>query len=173
MLARLRKGVLTACAALACVLAVAACGSSSKPKPGAHANFMIAFSECMRAHGVARFPDPRGHGINIGGTGLDPRAPAFRAAQAICFKLLPGGGPNNQKASAAQIRQADRTAACMRAHGVSGFPDPIIQTGPPNLDPASYSSIEAGGGIVFAIPKSIDEGSPAFKNAAKLCGFNG
>lgn len=133
----------------------------------------MTFSKCMRAHGVTHFPDPTGHGLNLDGTGINPRSPAFRAAQTVCFKLLPGGGPNGQKASAAHIRQADRTAACMREHHVSGFPDPIIATGPPNLDPAKYSSIEAGGGIVIAIPKSIDEQSPAFEKAAKFCGFAG
>ena len=101
----------------------------AKVKP--HANVFIAFSKCMRAHGITNFPDPNGHGINIAGTGINPQAPAFRAAQTACFKLMPGGGPNNQRASAAQIKQADATAACMRAHGVSGFPDPIISTGRP------------------------------------------
>ena len=56
----------------------------------------------MRAHGVTNFPDPSGSGggINTRGTGIDPRSPAFAAAQTVCFKLLPGGGPNAQKASA-------------------------------------------------------------------------
>lgn len=173
MPARLKAGVQTGVAALACVLAVAACGGSSKPKPKSHANALISLSKCMRAHGVTKFPDPSGHGINIGGTGINPRSPAFRAAQATCFKLMPGGGPNNQRASAAQIGQARRTAQCMRAHGVSGFPDPIIETGPPNLNPVNYSSVVAGGGMVIAIPKSIDEQSPAFRDAAKACRFNG
>lgn len=173
MPARWRKGVLTSLAALACLLVVASCGESSKPKAHSHANVFIALSKCMRAHGVTNFPDPSGHGINLEGTGINPRSPAFRAAQTPCFKLMPGGGPNSQKASAAQIRQADATAACMRAHGVSGFPDPIISTGTPYLDPANYSSLEAGGGMIIAIAKSIDERSPAFVKAAKTCGFRG
>lgn len=134
---------------------------------------MLAFSKCMRGHGVTSFPDANGGGINLAGTGIDPRSPAFRSAQSACFKLMPGGGPNNQRASAAQIREADRTAQCMREHGVSGFPDPIIQTGQPDLNPANYSSIEAGGGIIIAIPKSINEQSPAFQRAAKACQFSG
>jgi hypothetical protein len=126
----------------------------------------------MRAHGVTGFPDPDGHGINLAGTDVDPRSPAFRAAQGICFKLMPGGGPNSQKASAQEIRRADETAQCMRAHGISGYPDPIISTGPPtNLNQANYSSISAGGGIIIAIPKSINMQSPAFLKAAKACQF--
>ncbi len=176
MPARLRNGVLLMSAALASTLVLAGCGGSSKPKARSHANVFIALSKCMRAHGVTNFPDPGangGRGINLEGTGINPQSPAFRAAQTACFKLMPGGGPNNQRASAAQIRQADATAACMRAHGISGFPDPIISTGTPNLDPANYSSIEAGGGMIIAIPKSIDEQSPAFVKAAKTCAFRG
>ncbi len=176
MPARLRNGVLTCLAALACLLVVAGCGGSSRPKVHSHADVFIALSKCMRAHGVTNFPDPGangGRGINLAGTGINPQSPAFRTAQGVCFKLMPGGGPNNQRASAAQIRQADATAACMRAHGVSGFPDPIISTGTPNLNPANYSSVEAGGGIIIAIPKSIDERSPAFLKAAKTCEFRG
>lgn len=168
MPARLRMGVLTASAALACVLTVAACGGSAKPK--GHANVFIAFSKCMRAHGVTSFPDPSGHGINIGGTGIDPRSPSFRAAQHTCFKLLPGGGPQGRPATAAEIKQADATAQCMRAHGITGYPDPIIsQASPTSLNPANYSSIEAGNGMIIAVPKSINESSPAFVKAMKAC----
>lgn len=174
MPARLHAGVQTGVAALACLLLVAACGGSSKPKRDNHANPFIAMSRCVRAHGVTRFPDPTGHGINLDGTGIDPRSPAFQAAQKSCFKLLPGGGPQGHPASAAEIRQARQTAQCMRTHGVSGFPDPIVSQEPPTaLNPANYSSIMAGGGLIIAIPKSINESSPVFQHAAKVCKFRG
>ena len=164
-------GVLTGLAALASIFVLAACGGSSKPEH-AHNNPLIALSKCMRAHGVTHFPDPSGHGINLGGTGLNPRSPAFQAAQQTCFKLMPGGGPQGRPASAQEIKQADQTAACMRAHGVTGFPDPIVsQASPTSLNPANYSSIQAGNGLIIAIPKSIDESSPAFIKAAKTCHF--
>jgi hypothetical protein len=173
MPARLQAGVLTGVAALASILALAACGGSSKPKhPSGHASAFIAVSKCMRAHGVTNFPDPSGAGggINISGTGINPRSPAFEAAQTTCFKLLPGGGPNSHKASAQQIAQATATAQCMRRHGVTGYPDPIISTGlPTGLNPANYSSIDAGGGIITAIPKAINPQSPAFQKAAAIC----
>jgi hypothetical protein len=175
MPARLRNGVLLMLAALACILLLAACGGSSKPKHASnHENVFIAFSKCMRAHGVTNFPDPTGHGINIGGTGINPRSPAFKAAQTACFKLLPGGGPQGHPASEQAIKQATTTAECMRRHGVSGYPDPIVsQESPTSLNPANYSSIEAGGGLIIAIPKSIDEQSPVFEKASKACNFGG
>lgn len=142
---------------------------------GSHASAFIAFSKCMRAHGVTNFPDPSGGGgLNLDGTGINPQSPSFRAAQAICFKLLPGGGPAKQHASAQQIKQATETSECMRAHGVTGFPDPVVSksSGPPDLNPAQYSSVEDSGGLIIAIPKSINPQSPAFVAAAKTCHFS-
>jgi hypothetical protein len=59
----------------------------------------LAFSRCMRNHGVPRFPDPQfGAGgkihITIGrGSGIDPSAPAFQAAQQACGAILGKGLP--------------------------------------------------------------------------------
>jgi hypothetical protein len=38
-------------------------------------------------------------------------------------------------------------------------------------DPAQYSSIDDNGGIIIAIPNSINVNSPAFVAAAKTCHF--
>jgi hypothetical protein len=148
-----------ALAAVTCALAIAACGSSSPSHRAAHAPQFVKYADCMRSHGVPNFPDPSGGGgINIAGTGINPAAPSFKAAQASCTKLLPGGGPGAQ--------QMVETSQCMRRHGISGFPDPT--TTPPS-SPAGYSSIEDDGGIVLAIPDTINESSPAFKQAAAAC----
>lgn len=160
---------------IACSAGLAACGSANKTAgTKVRGDGLIAFSKCMRAHGVTNFPDPSSTGLNLNGTGINPQSPAFRTAQTTCSKLLPGGGPANQHASARQIKRATESAECMRAHGVAGFPDPTISTsGPPDLNPANYSSIEDDGGIIFAIPNSINESSPTFMAAAKICHFNG
>jgi hypothetical protein len=176
MPARLQLGVLSSFAALACVLMLSACGGSSKPKPQAsRANVFMALSKCMRAHGVTNFPDPSSGGeINIAGTGVNPRSPAFKGAQTVCFKRLPGGGPLNHKASAQQIGDARQTSECMRGHGVSDFPDPIVSNSnvpPSSLNPTNYSQISDSGGIIIAIPNSINTQSPAFEKAAKACQF--
>lgn len=54
----------------------------------------LKFSECMRSHGVAKYPDPKitvgpggGQGVDLRGTGLNFQSPAFQTA-ASC-----GGGP--------------------------------------------------------------------------------
>ena len=43
-------------------------------------------SECMRSHGITRFPDPgNGGGIPISSkSGIDPQSPHFQAAQKAC-----------------------------------------------------------------------------------------
>jgi hypothetical protein len=50
--------------------------------------------------------------------------------------------------------QMVRFAQCMRAHGVSNYPDPIFH----------------GGGIVSQLPTGVDPNSPSFQAAAKACG---
>ena len=58
----------------------------------------LAFSKCMRSHGVSGFPDPQfgsGGAIRISlhgsaGSGLDPGSPIFQKAQQTCGSLLPG-----------------------------------------------------------------------------------
>jgi hypothetical protein len=164
----------TAILVLACAVALTACGSASKkPTTKARGDALFAFSKCMRAHGVPNFPDPssNGAGLNLNGTGINPQSPSFRAAQATCFKLMPGGGPGTH-ASAQQIKQATETAECMRKHGVTGYPDPIVTATPPNINPGEYSSAEYGNGIFIGIPSSINVNSPAFKAASKACNLN-
>jgi hypothetical protein len=56
----------------------------------------------------------------------------------------------------------------MRAHGISGFPDPA--TSPPS-SLAGYSVVLSQNGAVIAIPNSVDVHSPAFKQAAGRCNF--
>jgi hypothetical protein len=58
---------------------------------------LLAFSACMRAHGVKDFPDPSNGGLRISvhpGSDLDPNNPTFRKAQQACKGDLPfkGGG---------------------------------------------------------------------------------
>jgi hypothetical protein len=64
--------------------------------PGQQADYLKA-AGCMRAHGIAGFPDPTFSGP--GGVrftlpvGMDDNSPQFEAARAICEKLIPQGLP--------------------------------------------------------------------------------
>jgi hypothetical protein len=66
----------------------------------------LAFSQCMRSHGVPNFPDPKvsGNAVQLGGPGkqgIDPSSPRFQAAQKACQSKLPGaaGGIGNAVSS--------------------------------------------------------------------------
>jgi hypothetical protein len=126
----------------------------------------------MRSHGVPNFPDPSsgGGGIQISSSsGINPFAPAFKAAQSQCAKLLPGGGPGAHGPPSEQAKQLMLALSrCMRAHGVSGFPDPTLS---PPADPAADSIAMGRGGVFLAVPRTINTGSPVFQSAAKACGF--
>jgi hypothetical protein len=56
----------------------------------------LAYSACMRSHGLPNFPDPdflSGGRVALkitAGTGIDPRSPQFQAAQKACQSKLPG-----------------------------------------------------------------------------------
>lgn len=53
---------------------------------------MLAFSTCMRAHGLKDFPDPSNGGLRIQvhpGSDLDPNNPTFKRAQQACQKYIP------------------------------------------------------------------------------------
>jgi hypothetical protein len=159
-----------------CGLLIAACGSSSNqtadPGKGGYPQ-ALAFSRCMRAHGLPNFPDPtsHGHGIQLSAapdSGVDPQSPAFRAAQKACQHLMPGGGPTSDHPSAQDKAQMLKVSQCMRAHGIAGFPDPT------NSQPSAakgFSMAIGRNGVFLAIPNSIDVQSPAFRRAAAACNF--
>ena len=57
----------------------------------------LAFSACMRSHGIKDFPDPTfsGGGVTLRlggrpGSDLDPSSPLFQKAQTACRSILPG-----------------------------------------------------------------------------------
>jgi hypothetical protein len=68
----------------------------------------LAFSACMRAHGVPKFPDPQfGSGGRVtmridASSGIDPRSPQFQAAQKACQSLLPGKAGATSRGAAGQ-----------------------------------------------------------------------
>ncbi len=115
-------------------LLVAACGgspssASSAGSPGAGgqatSGVAVAYSRCMRSHGIPDFPDPGSNGqiskqaiIQLGVSGS-----RLQTAQRACQALWPYQAPTQ-----AQQRQelADdlKFAQCMRSHGVPEFPDP-------------------------------------------------
>lgn len=105
-------------------------GSIKDPKQAAY-----KFSACMRAHGLSNFPDPivhqTGNSMSIG-IRIDPTisgSPAFKSAQSACQSIMPGPGSPAQQAAHEHLKAEHLIsfARCMRAHGVTSFPDPNAQ----------------------------------------------
>jgi hypothetical protein len=136
-------------AAAALALLAAACGSRSassagpggspNPSGSAASPSALAYSACMRSHGVPDYPDPDSSGQlpKTDAQLLRVSSTQYQAAQQACRHLLPAGGPLQQQeaqcmqnndctpAMVQQMLTADRKLArCMRSHGVPNFPDP-------------------------------------------------
>ena len=149
--------------------------SSGPSSPGALEADELAYSKCMRAHGVPDFPDPSaGGGFRVPvGSGTFTSSPASKAAQAKCSKLLPGGGlpgvGSGPAPSAQTLAHWVTVARCMRRHGVPNFPDPTTTF--PSHPPAGGGVISDRDGAILVFGHTIDEQSPLFTRAAARCGF--
>ena len=129
----------------------------------------LAFSKCMRANGVPNFPDPSaGGGFHV--TGVDPRSPAFEAAQTACRKYMaPLRGSGGPKAYEQTLLKLRRIAVCMRAHGISEFPDPASTA--PTVSPNSgVGVITDYDGAFLAFPSTLNMEAPAYRRALTACG---
>ena len=154
--------VITATAAAA-VLAAACGGSPSStgsggsPNAGGSANSQaVAYSRCVRAHGVPNFPDPDSNG-------QIPKEAAVRALREVgdsrakaatyaCRNLNPAG-QGSPILTAQEQQDYLKAAACMRSHGITNFPDPTFP----------------GGRVNLSIPSGIDTRSRQFTQAAQTC----
>ncbi len=114
----------------------------------------IAFSGCMRSHGVPAYPDPGSNGLLPKETPqqLGVSSSVLTAAQRACIHLVPNGG----RPSPAQVQQYKsamlKYARCIRAHGVSNMPDPD-----------SRGHLDIGPGT------DVDIDSPQFQAAYQAC----
>jgi hypothetical protein len=157
---RRRAGVLGPVAGIA--LLAAACGGSPAAGTGSGIHQTayqreLAYAECMRAHGLPGFPDPQSDGTfnSTRANAGDFHGPRFLSANKACAHLE---GPGMSLAQ--QQQQTDqflRFAACMRAHGITGF-----QYNPPK------GGSEGGLGAPVGSP-GADPNSPQFQSAARAC----
>lgn len=169
-----RARLLTAAALLSGLL-MTGCGGSSPSTTGSASTSAsaasvvesgVAFARCIRSHGAPNFPDPKVSGQQIRmGSAATLQSPAFQSAAHSCQRLLPKGPPGSGPSPQAQAQMLE-VSACMRKHGISGFPDP--STSPPSSS-AGNSGIIGSGGYYLAIASSIDTRSPAFERAAAAC----
>jgi hypothetical protein len=152
-------------------------GGSGPATPTDLQTTALAYSRCMRANGVPKFPDPSSGGgfVFSAGSGIDPSSPLFQAASAKCRKLMPGGGPpgpgTQSHPSAQALAQMVKVAECMRRHGVPDFPDPRTSVPSHPFPGGGAGVISDIDGVILLFPASIDRQSPAFTRAAAACKF--
>jgi hypothetical protein len=158
----------SALAAVSCAVTIAACGSSSKPSSTiglAGAGQAIAYTDCMRSHGVTDFPDPSpGGGVALPST-INPQSPSYQAALQGCAKLEPGPAGGPPKASERQRTAGLEFSKCMRRHGLPDFPDPVISSRPPNQEEGFWRA-----GMYWPLLAGSQQ-SPAFLKAGAACGL--
>ena len=96
----------------------------------------VKFAECIRAHGVADFPDPTPKGDFEYGVSVSPAV--WTKAVSACKALQPPG-TLSAKRTPGQQSTALKFAQCMRDNGVKDFPDPA--NGEPLIDTTKIPSL--------------------------------
>jgi hypothetical protein len=136
----------------------AAAATGSAGQDGSADQQGIAHSQCMRSHGVPGFPDPSAQGyVQLGSADqVNPNSPQFQEALQICAKLAPVGGPATESHFDQIMTSMLKFAACMRAHGITNFPDPV-----------PYGN----GGVELLVPNGngLDQNSPQYTRADSIC----
>ena len=126
-------------------------GASSSPNGSAVAS-ALAFSRCMRSHGVPNFPDPDSNGAlpKVGPQQLGVSGSQFEAAQNACASLLQ---PNDAQVQQTLSGMLD-FARCMRSHGMPDWPD---------------ATIDSSGQPVFDLRGRIAPDSPQIGAKSDIC----
>jgi hypothetical protein len=163
--ARQRAGTLAA-AVTGVTLLAAACGGSSSAAntfaPGATHAQSLAFAKCMRANGVPSFPDPDSQGIfNDAQIQALTTSPQGDNAVHQCRSVLPNADTGLTASQVQAIQQENlhnalKAARCMRANGITNFPDPAGTTQSSGVD---WPQTLPG----------IDIGSPPYEKAYRIC----
>lgn len=136
----------------------AACGASAT-SPGRLYQQALAYTGCMRSHGVPDFPAPKPGPDGTLTFPLNPPAgmlasPGYDAAFRACLKrAVIGARPARYRAIAlSALKQAE----CMRTHGIASYPSPAALN---------------GGLHVPDTTMILDTHTPQFQAAGKACGL--
>lgn len=173
-------------ATLAACALLAACGGAaprSSEQAGKEASSeqkaeadTAAFARCLREHGVNAETPHTGNGraapVRIHVSGAGNENPALQTAQTKCRKFQPDAGPLSGPPPDAQtLDKLVMIARCMRAHGISEFPDPTTaRPSLSSLSPGKYREITNYDGAILLFPRTIDMEAPAYRRDLAACG---
>lgn len=170
------------------VLALAGCGGRTSPvgtgssRAGGSASSpsAVAYSACMRSHGVPNFPDPTTGGpvLKADPQQLGVSTAMYQRARHDCQHLLPNTGSTQEQQQETQCMTSGtcsqaavqtwmtglRTlAGCLRAHGVPNWPDPVLTS--PGIPHFPYDQTGIDHHSASALAK--------VKSCIRLTGFQG
>jgi hypothetical protein len=165
--ARRQRIAALAVAAAGLAAATAACGGSggspsalaTTAKPATYQQF-VAYAQCIRAHGAPEFPDPVqdrfGNWGFLSTPGSGVNGPGVAAAENACKKLQPTEAGLTQQEQKQALAQALKHSDCMRAHGITNFPDPVAD--------------DEDGQLGLSIdPHAVNMNTPQFQAAQQAC----
>jgi hypothetical protein len=134
----------------------AACSGVTTASGSTNYQKAVAFAQCMRTHGMPRWPDPNSRGVFVStpANRADFVGPDSVPANKACQRLLPNGGVPTTAQQQKIITRGLRFAACMRSHGIPQFPDSGPRGG---FSPGELKSL------------GIDVNSPQFETAQHTC----
>jgi hypothetical protein len=154
---RFRQAAIPVVAIAAVALLATACGSSpgganASPTTSQSQSAGLAFSECMRSHGVPSFPNPGSNG-QLSMTPQDGNidSPQFQSALTACRSLEKGVPLKQDMGGQATLLEYAR---CMRTHGIVDFPDPSA-TGGSMINPSKQAD--------------MNPNNPVFQRAQSAC----
>lgn len=119
----------------------------------------VAYSACMRIHGVPNMPDPDSNGNflsekgKLNGQSVDTNSAQYIKADKTCSHLLPNGGKMTPAEQEQLLVKALRFVQCLRTHGLLTMSDPVA----------------SNGGIELRGPSGVGPDSPVFQAAQKAC----
>ena len=130
-----------------------AAGNSGGPPTAAQLEAMTKWAACVRKHGLPNFPDPPYQGGELNKLGYTKYSPQMVKADNACHALaLVAGAVQSKEEIEEHVAAMLKIAQCMRAHGITNFPDP-----------------NASGALIQSVSGS-DTNEPGYANAAKTCG---
>jgi len=155
-----RSALWAALAAATLAVMTAGCGAGLGLLGGTGRN-ALAYSGCMRSHGIPDFPDPMRGGftangnlssMTVNGVTVKESNAQYQTADQACQQYLgegTGGGPPDPQLQKAALAYSQ----CMRSHGITSFPDPKV----------------TGHSIRVAVPAGTVANSPQFQAANSAC----
>jgi hypothetical protein len=133
---------------LALALGVTGCGKGSGGQNSEASG--LKYSQCMRAQGIAWYPDPQANGDMVASEPPGDDHQKLQAAEQACRKYNPINDAN--PVSSEDLAKLRKMSQCIRDQGIANYPDP-----------------ETNGAVNLNKSSGISPDDPSFKKALNVC----